>query len=179
MVGGHSRVLTTSQAGPEHNSSLCCSVLQSVTFSECWEAGSSVLTPCLCFWNTGCASMQGTAPCIAAWARGRWLHRGSLAGMFVTSPNNFGAMISPVVSISATLPSNTVSEIRCHSCQSSTIHLSHKAIGCDSKHSPSAKLILKNYLKANGWKTDRLLQMGTMRPVPVLICLRYGYKVTQ
>lgn len=42
-----------------------------------------------------------------------------------------------------------VSEIRCHSCQSSIIHLSHKAIECDSKRSPSAKPILKNYLKAN------------------------------
>lgn len=79
---------------------------------------------------------------------------------------------------SRSLPSNIVSEIRCHSCQSSTIHLTHKAIGCDSKHSPTAKPILKNYLKANCWKTHRLLQMVTVRPVPVLICLRFVYKVT-
>lgn len=135
--------------------------------------------PSLLLKHIYCGSMQGTVLYTAVWARGRSLHRGSSAEKGCDLCKRRCNTVFSGLDLCNTLWPYAVSERGCQSCQSTTIHLSHKAIECDSKHSSWAKPVLKNYLNASRWKADRLFQMGTVRPVPVLICLRLGYKVTQ
>jgi len=81
----------------------------------------------------------------------------------MTSPNNSAAIVSSSVDLGSTSWPYAVSERGCQSCQSATTHLSHKAIECDSKHSSSAKPILKNYLKASCQKNRQAISNGNSK----------------
>lgn len=102
-----------------------------------------------CFWN-----ISNVEPCKALYYI--WLSeqgdRGSSAEKVCDLSKQHCNTLSSGLDLCNTLWPYVVSERGCQSCQSTTIHLSHKAIKCDSKHSSWAKSVLKNYLKASRWK---------------------------
>lgn len=167
-------------AKPEHNSSLHSSTLQAA-FQESQEAegNPSVVIPHLhtfpsethLIWDLYkalCHTLHSEQVDTCKWAlRPLW--------DLWPSVQIFCSTASSSLEFCNILWPYAVSEIGCQSWQS----ILPAQLLTVTVNSSWVKPVLKDDLKASCWKTHRLFQMQTARPAPVLICLRFRYKVTQ